>query len=228
MKIGEELAGARRSEAARGRPGRGRGAPWAGGRPQRGARRLPPTLCPCPAAPTASDGGGHSCFHPAGERRVEKASPRWPGSQAAAVLAQGRGAEPPPRSARRTSPFLPLGRLYATTSRPRPSAATRRHPRSLGAWRSPDAPRSGKAAGGPAPRYRTPPPRRRSPRVGGPLARPAAAAPLTCIDAMMKPSPQGQRGLRRRGRSRRARVTPRGPNIPGTGAESPMGRGPRV
>lgn len=114
MKIEEEQAGAGRCEAARGRPGRDRGAPWASGRPRRGAPRLAPTLCPYPAAGTAGDGGGHSCFHPAGDRRGRgrrRASPRWPGSQAAAVLARGRGAEPPPRSARRTSPFLPLGRL---------------------------------------------------------------------------------------------------------------------
>jgi hypothetical protein len=108
---------------------------------------------------------------------------------------------------------------------PRPPADT---PARLAARRSPDAPRSGKVARSQAQRSRTPTPRRRSPRLDGPLALPAAAAPLTCIDAMMKPSPQGQRGPRRRGRSRRARVTPRGPNIPGTGVESPMGRGPRV
>lgn len=108
------------------------------------------------------------------------------------------------------------------------SPATGRHPRSAHRPAIPDAPRSGKVAGSRVQRSGTPPPRRRSPRLGGPLALPAAAAPLTCIDAMMKPSPQGQRGPRRRGRSRRARVTPRGPNIPGTGAWSPMGRGPRV
>lgn len=184
-----------------------------------------PTLCPSPASPTAGEGSGHSCFHPAREREG-KSIPVVSGEPAAAILAQERGAEPPPRSARRTSPFLPLSRLYATTSRPRQSAATDRHPRSALHPAIPYAPRSGKVTRSRAQRSRTPPPRRSSPRLGGPLTLPAAAAPLTCIDAMMKPSPQGQRGLRRRGRSRRARVTPRGPNIPGTGVESPMGRGP--
>lgn len=42
---------------------------------------------------------------------------------------------------------------------------------------------------------------------------------------MMEPSPQGRRGQRRRGRSRRARVTPRGPSSPGAGAGPAMGRG---
>lgn len=130
-----------------------------------------PAFCQSRAARTAGDGGGHSCFHPAGERRgrgERKASPPWPGSQAAAVLERGRGAEPPPRSARRTSPFLPLSRLYATTSRPRLSAATGRHPRSARRPVIPDALGSGKATGslgrGPG----------RRPRAD---ARPVSAAP---------------------------------------------------
>ena len=49
--------------------------------------------------------------------------------------------------------------------------------------------------------------------------------PLTCIDAMMEPSPQGRRGQRRRGRSCRARVTPRGPSIPGAGGGASDGKG---
>lgn len=44
-----------------------------GGRAEAAERRgqaavLGEGLCRSPAAPTAGDGGGHSCFHPAGER----------------------------------------------------------------------------------------------------------------------------------------------------------------
>lgn len=39
---------------------------------------------------------------------------------------------------------------------------------------------------------------------------------------MMEPSPKGRRGLRRRGRSRRARVRPPGRSIPGAGAGPPI------
>lgn len=217
-----------------------RGCAWeAGQRPRSAVGKRPSSARSSPAAPRSAPLGppglprataaGTAVSTPPGSAGGggRKASPRRPGSQAAAVLARGRRVEPRPRSARRTSPFLPCSRLYATTSRPRLSAATDRHPRSARRPVIPDAPGVREGRPEPAPKPRTPPPRRRSPRLGGPHARPAAAAPLTCIDAMMKPSPQGQRGQRRRGRSRRARVTPRGPNIPGTGVESPMGRGPR-
>lgn len=171
MKIQEELAGAVRSEAARGRPGRGPGGPWASGRPRRGAPRLPHAL-PVSGRPDRRRRRRAQLFPPrrgaqggGGER---KASPPGPGSQAAAVLERGRGAEPPPRSARRTSPFLPLSRLYATTSRPPLAAATGRHPRSARRPVIPHAPRSGKAS-----RSRGHGPGRR-PRAD---ARPVSAAP---------------------------------------------------
>lgn len=104
-----------------------RGCAWeAGQRPRSAVGRRPSSARRSPAAPrsvclrpprpraTAAD---TAVSTPPGSVRG-KASPRWQRSRAAAVLAQGRGAEPTPRSARRTSPFLPLSRLYATTSRP--------------------------------------------------------------------------------------------------------------
>lgn len=219
MKIEEELARAVRSEAARGRPGKGRGGPWASGRPRRGAPRLPRVL---PVSGRSDRGRRRRAqlFPPRrgaqGEGREESISPvAWEpssGRPRAGARSGAPTAERTPNFAL-SSPQPPLCHNFA--------AATVRGHRPTPPLRSPtgDPRRSGVREGHrePGPRPRTPPPRRRSPRLGGPHARPAAAAPLTCIDAMMKPSPQGQRGQRRRGRSRRARVTPRGPNIPGTG-----------
>lgn len=179
-----------------------RGCAWeAGQRPRSAVGKRPSSARRSPAAPRSAPLGppglprataaGTAVSTPPGSAGGggRKASPRRSGSQAAAVLARGRGAEPRPRSARRTSPFLPRSRLYATTSRPRLSAATDRHPRSARRLVIPDAPGVREGRPEPAPKPRTPPPRRHSPRLGGPHARPAAAAPLTCIDAMMKPSP---------------------------------------
>lgn len=161
-----------------------------------------PTLCRSPAARTAGDGGGHSCFHPAGEREG-KSIPAVAGEPSGRRPRVGARSGAP--TAKRTTNFALSSPSAAFMPQlrgrdcPRPPADT---PARLAARRSPDAPRSGKVARSQAQRSRTPTPRRRSPRLDGPLALPAAAAPLTCIDAMMKPSPQGQRGPRRRGRSR--------------------------
>lgn len=71
MKIREVRAGAQRSEAARGRPGRGRGAPWAGGRPRRGALRLPHAL-PVSGLPDRGRGQWAQLFPPRQGARGEK------------------------------------------------------------------------------------------------------------------------------------------------------------
>lgn len=85
----EDQAGAGRSEAARGRPGRGRGAPWASGRPRRGARR-PPHALPL---------SGRLDFR--GRRRRAQLFPPRRGSAGEGGgkhLPGGRGAKPRPSS----------------------------------------------------------------------------------------------------------------------------------
>lgn len=94
-----------------------------------------PTLCLSPAAPTAGDGGRHSCFHPAGERK---------GKSIPAVAAEPSGSRPRAgarsgaHTAERTpnfalsSPQPPLCHNFAAADCPQPPADTHAQ---LTAWR---------------------------------------------------------------------------------------------
>ena len=131
-------------------------------------------------------------------------------------------------------PFLPFSLLYPPTSRPAGVRFDRpRTPFFSPPLTPPQRPEGGKERS-PGP-LRSPPRCPQSPRHtpgGKALILPAATepaqmlqTPLTCLDAMMEPSPQGRRGQRRRGRSCRARVTPRGPSIPGARGGASDGKG---
>ena len=193
-----------------------------------------PTLSPSRGRPSPGDNGESSCFRPAGDRGG-KGIPGPGGRQAIVVRVSRRWFET--NAAEPTSNFAPSsplaffipqlpGRLVsASTDRDHPPLLAASHP-SPTPWRW-EGPVSG-AALEPA---RVPHRPRHTPG-GKALILPAATepaqmlqTPLTCIDAMMVPSPQGRRGQRRRGRSCRARVTPRGPSIPGAGGGASDGKG---
>lgn len=125
--------------------------------------------------------------------------------------------DPTPRSQHQTSPLPPFSLLYPPTSRPAGVRFDRPRPPFFSPPLTPPqrleggkdrSPGSLRARPG-APESQTHPRRKGS----HPLA-PAATEPaqmlqtLTCIDAMMEPSPQGRRGQRRRGR-RAAVLAPR-------------------
>lgn len=167
-----------------------------------------PTLSPSQGCPCLGDNDGRSCFRRPEHRAGEGASQGRAGRPARSSMYGEAIPRSPPRSQSQTSPFLPLNPPYTPTSRPTgarfdparraatpppaPFSLPLTPPRRPEPWRRP-RPATGSTSE--SARLARSSRHHPHPNASSLSAAPAPAqmlqTPLTCIDAMMEPSPPG-------------------------------------